>query len=359
MLGALLAVVAAPSATAQVPRSFWGVIPIGDPSVAEFERMGRANVGTLRLFVSWPDVEPSPDNYDWSGLDFYVANLAANGIELLPFPYGTPSWAGAKCGGLDAELCERVPPLTKQARAAWIDFLQQFVARYGPQGTFWSDPTDAYDPPYLPVTRVQPWNEPSSQTYFRPRPKPKKYGTLVKISHDAIAAVDPTIQIVLAGVFPSPELGKQFRFTKFLEILYDVKGIKKKFDIAAFHPYARTVQRLANQIKKIRKLMKKGGVGGKPLWITELGWGSAEPFENRPLIKGIEGQRLLLEQSFQLLEANAAKWKLAGVVWYSFRDPGYGFENCPFCESAGLFDVDGNPKPAWFSFAQRTGGSAE
>jgi Glycosyl hydrolase catalytic core len=177
---------------------------------------------------------------------------------------------------------------------------------------------------------------------------------------DLLAAeVDPSVQIVLAGIFPSPELGKQTRFTKFLEILFDVKGIGKSFDVAGFHPYARTVQRLRNQIKTIRKLMRQGGVGGKPLWITELGWGSAEPYENRPLIKGIEGQRLLLEQSFQLLNQSAAKWKLAGVVWYSFRDPGYGFENCPFCASAGLFDVDGNPKPAWFSYVQATGGSPE
>jgi len=355
VLAVLLAAVAAPSATAQVPRDFWGVLPISHPSPEEFQRMGRANVGTLRLLVKWPDVEPTPDGYDWSVLDYYVTYAAENGIELLPFLYGTPGWAGVNCAGLDPQTCERVPPLTGQARAAWTDFLQDFVTRYGPQGAFWSETSE----PYLPVTKIQVWNEPSSQTYWRPTPKPKKYGALVKISDEAVAAVDPSVQIVLAGVFPSPELGKQTRFTKFLEALFDVKGIGLHFDIAAFHPYAPTVKRLKQQIKVVRKLMRKGGVGGKPLWITELGWGSAQPFENRPLIKGIEGQRMLLEQSFQLLEQSASKWNLAGVVWYSFRDPGFGFEGCPFCESAGLFDVAGNPKPAWFSFVQETGGSPD
>jgi polysaccharide biosynthesis protein PslG len=335
------------------------MISIVDPSVEEFERMGRGNVGTLRLLVQWPDVEPSPDEYDWEALDYYVATAAANGIEVFPFPYGTPSWAGVNCAGLDPETCERVPPLTEPARTAWTDFLQDFVGRYGPQGTFWSDPDDAYDPPYLPITEVQVWNEPSSQTYWRPKPKPKQYGSLVKISHDAIAAVDPSIQIVLAGVFPSPELGEQFRFTKFLEQLYDVKGIKRYFDAAAFHPYARTIKRLKNQIKTIRQLMRQGGVGSKPLWISELGWGSAPPFENRPLIKGIEGQRMMLDESFQLLEAMRSRWRLAGVIWYSFRDPGFELELCPFCSSSGLFDVNGEPKPSWFSYTQRTGGAAE
>ena len=180
----------------------------------------------------------------------------------------------------------------------------------------------------------------------------------MKLSDAAIDAVDPTVQTVLAGLFPSPEL-KNTDYTTYLSALFKVKGIGKAFDIAAFHPYARTVQRLKKQIKTMRKLMRKGHVGGKPLWITELGWGSAPPIDNRPLIKGPEGQKQLLEQSFDLLEQNAAAWKLAGVVWYSFRDPGYGFEGCPFCESAGLFDVDGNPKPAWFSYVQTTGGSPD
>jgi hypothetical protein len=359
VLGTLLAAVAAPAASAQVPRDFWGVIPIVDPSVQEFERMGRGNVGTLRLLVTWPDVEPSPDSYDWEALDYYVANAAANGIEVFPFAYGTPGWAGVNCRGLDPETCERVPPLSEQAKAHWVDFLQDFLGRYGSQGTFWSDPNDAFSPPYVPITELQVWNEPSSQTYWRPKPKPKQYGALVKLSHDAIAAVDPNVQVVLAGVFPSPELGEQFKFTRFLEQLYAVKGIKRYFDTAAFHPYARTIKRLRNQIKTVRRLMREGGVGGKQLWISELGWGSAPPFDNRPLIKGIEGQRLLLEQSFALLESMRARWRLAGVIWYSLRDPGFELDLCPFCSSSGLFDVNGAPKPSWLAYVQRTGGLAE
>jgi hypothetical protein len=352
VLAALLTPLAATAATAQVPRSFWGVIPIMDPGPSEFERMGSGNVGTLRLLVVWPDVEPSPDAYDWSRLDFFFANAAASGIEVLPFLYGTPSWTGVDCKGLDAETCERVPPLSKAARAAWSDFLQDLVARYGPQGSFWSE-----SQAFLPLTNVQIWNEPSSQFYWRPKPNPKKYGTLVKLSRDAVASVDPSVKIVLAGVFPSPAQSKKFGFAKFLEKLYDVKKIKRYFDIAAFHPYAGSIKVLKKQVKAIRKVMRAGGVKSKPLWITEIGWGSGPPQKDRPLVKGVEGQRKLLEQSFQLLEAKRTAWKLSGVVWYSWRDPGFELELCPFCSSAGLFDADGNPKPAWLAYVQKTGGS--
>lgn len=357
VLAALSCTAAAP-ASAQVPRSFYGVVPINNLSAAELDKMGDAKVGTLRQLVLWPAVEPQPDSYDWSYLDFLAASAAENGIEILPFLYGTPNWVGVNCGKLNADLCQRVPPLKpKQARAAWTDFLVDFVTRYGPQGTFWSDPSDAYNPAYLPITRVQCWNEPSSLTYFRPKPKAEKYAQLLKLCDEAIASVDPSIKIVTAGLFPSPELGKEFRFARYLEQLFDVKGIGRHFDEAAFHPYARTIARLKNQIKTMRKAMRKGGVGKKPLWISELGWGSAPPVDNRPLIKGPEGQKTLLEQSFRLLTDSQARFKLAGVLWYSWRDPGIEYDNCPFCSSAGLLEASGQTKPAWPSYLTFTGGS--
>jgi hypothetical protein len=358
-LGAAVAALAfasaAPVASAQIPRSFYGVIPINNLSVSEVNKLGAANVGTLRQLVLWPQIEPQPDSYDWSYLDHLVGNAARNGIEILPFLYGTPDWAGVKCGKLDKDRCQRVPPLKpKSAKAAWSDFLGDFYLRYGPQGTFWTENPSI---PFVPITRAQCWNEPSSQTYWEPRPQPRGYARLLKLCNKAIAAVDPSVKIVTAGLFPSPELGKEFRFVNYLEELFDVRGVGRQFDEAAFHPYARTLVRLKNQIKTMRKEMRQGGVGKKPLWVSELGWGSAPPVDNRPLIKGLEGQKTLLEQSFQMLSDSRGRWKLAGVIWYSFRDPGVDYANCPFCSSSGLLEGNGEAKPAWFSFLRFTGGT--
>lgn len=362
MLAVLACAMAAPaSASAEVPRSFWGVVPINALTTSEIDRMGNGQVGTMRLLTLWPSIEPKPESYDWSYTDFVVANAARNGIEMLPFVYGTPGWVkGVDCHGLNSDLCQRVPPIgSKQAKDQWRDFLADIVGRYGPQGTFWSDTSDAYDPPYVPITQWQIWNEPSSQTYYRPTPKPKGYATLVKMSHDAITEVDPEAEIVLAGLFPAPEGGAKFRLAPYLRSFYSVRGIGKYFDSAALHPYARTVNGLKGQISNVRRQMRRGGVGGKRLWISEVGWGSDPPVANRPLIKGIDGQRELLEKSFELLADRAGKWKLAGVLWYAWRDPGYGYENCPFCSSAGLFKENGDPKPAWDSYVAITGGDPD
>jgi len=354
---AVLACTIAVPAQAQVSRSFWGVIPINNLNGSEADQLGAANVGTLRLLVLWPKIEPQPDAYDWSYLDFVVAKAASNGIEILPFPYGTPPWAGVDCHGLDEHGCEAVPPLSGSAKAAWTDFLVTLVGRYGPQGTFWSDDSDGYDPPYVPINQWQIWNEPSSQTYYQPKRRPKGYAKLLQISHDAIASADPSAKIVLAGVFPTPEGGKKVEYTHYLADLFDVRRIGSYFDSAALHPYARTLGQLKKQIKAYRRLLRHAHLSDKPLWISEVGWGSDPPVANRPLIKGLEGQRDLLQSSFELMANNAAAWKLAGVIWYAFRDPGIGYEDCPFCSSAGLLEEGGEPKPAWFAYLGFTGGT--
>jgi hypothetical protein len=359
---AVLAFAAAPSASASaaVPQEFWGVVPINELSPSEYDQMGAGNVGTLRLLTLWPEIERAEGQLDWTRTDQVVANSAENGIRVLPFLYGTPNWVqGVDCRGLNHELCQRVPPVSPKSRDDWQDFLRAIVGRYGSAGSFWSDTSDAYNPPYLPITDWQIWNEPSSQTYYRPKPKVKGYAKLVKLSHDAITEVDPEAQIVLAGVFPEPEGGKKFRLEPYLSDLYRVRGLPKHFDAAALHPYARTIKGLKKQVSNVRRIMRKTGVAGKRLWISEVGWGSDPPVANRPLIKGEEGQKELLEDSFALLAQRSGRWNLEGVLWYSWRDPGYGYENCPFCSSSGLLKENGNPKPSWNSFVRITGGQPE
>jgi Glycosyl hydrolase catalytic core len=352
---------AASSASAAVPRSFWGVSPINTLDGEEIQRMGAGNVGTMRLLTLWPAVETKRDSHYWGYLDFIVASAAVNGIEVLPFVYGTPKWVkGVRCHGLSDELCLRVPPLgSADARTQWQQFLGELVGRYGPHGSFWSDTSDVYDPPFVPITRWQVWNEPSSQTYYQPRPSPRGYARLVKLSDAVITATDPGAEVVLAGLFPAPEGGKAFRLEPFLRDFYKARGIGKHYDSAALHPYARTVNGLRNQIEKVRGVMRRAGVAGKPLWVTEVGWGSDPPGPDRPLVKGEDGQQRLLERSFGLLADRRNDWKLAGVIWYAWRDPGHTYENCTFCSSAGLLRTNGNPKPSWHSYVKFTGGSPD
>jgi phage terminase large subunit-like protein len=65
-------------------------------------------------------------------------------------------------------------------------------------------------------------------------------------------------------------------------------------------------------------------------------------------VKGLEGQARLLKKSFKLFEKQRKKWRIAGVLWYTWRDRSPVGAPCDWCASVGLFRSDGTtPKPAW------------
>ena len=49
---------------------------------------------------------------------------------------------------------------------------------------------------------------------------------------------------------------------------------------------------------------------------------------------------------------------MRGALWYTWRDPANPVGLCGWCASAGLFDNDLDPKPAWRAYTELTGGEA-
>src|SRR5688572_16169084 len=81
----------APSAEA-LPKGFFGVAPQTQLTAADYDRMGRAKVGTLRFELFWAGANPSPGTYDWTVPDAVVGGASRNGVQTLPFVYSTPTW---------------------------------------------------------------------------------------------------------------------------------------------------------------------------------------------------------------------------------------------------------------------------
>ena len=172
------------------------------------------------------------------------------------------------------------PPLDRPRDVqAWRKFLGAAVARYGPGGSYWAtDYRQQYDARPLPIHFWQVWNEPNLKKFFNPAGSNQqsawKYARLLRISHNAIKSEDPGARIVLAGNPGYPPSGG-LRAWDFLNALYRVPGVKHHFDAAALHPYASTLDGLRQQLQLFRGVMRRHGDRETPLWITELGWGSA------------------------------------------------------------------------------------
>jgi polysaccharide biosynthesis protein PslG len=338
------------SDAAGVPSSFYGVISQGGPlSDRDLQEMENAHVGALRFAVPWSTVQPRADTCcNWSLIDRKVGTAATHGIQALPYIYGTPGWVNDR----PAE-----PPVnTKAGQHGWKEFLTTFVQRYERGGVYWTNPSlyraQHPDAAPLPVTAVQIWNEQNSPVFWQPRPDPAQYAELLKISYDAIHAANPSIKILDGGMFFSPAKRTAIHADRFLERLYQVRGVKRAFDISAIHPYAGGIGGVRAQIELMRQVMRKAGDARKKLWVTEIGWSSQGP-SSSPLIKSPDGQARMLTQSFRLLRQQRSRWRIAGIVWYSWRDVSPA--PCEFCAGSGLLTKNGKPKPALRAFERMTG----
>jgi polysaccharide biosynthesis protein PslG len=326
---------------ASAPRAFYGVIPANDPDASEIARMGTGKVGTLRINFVWGAVQPTAgSSYDCSHYDAIIGAAAEQGIRVLPTVYSSPSWAASKTN---------YPP-SKSHMNDFRAFVQAAAARYGANGTFWLEHPLT---PKLPVIDWQLWNEVNSPSFWYRKPSVKQYVGLLRVFHDGIKTGDPSALIVLAGLFRTPQIKNGIDLDRYLPGIYRRKA-KSLFDAVAVHPYATTPRDALEAVKETRKIMSSFKDKRTPIWITEIGWSTGG---NPPTALTVSPQRqaTYLRKTYGLMAANRGRFKIAGVVWYSWRDvPG-----TIWFDHTGLFSQDFDAKPSWDAFTGLTGGSAQ
>lgn len=344
-------------AGAATPKNFFGVASQAPLSSADFERMATAKVGTLRLEIFWSGADPTaaPDDYEWARTDEVVRGAAASGIQVLPFVFSTPGWVAALDGRQCADTCAAYAPRGPAALAAWRDFLGAATARYGPGGDFWAQNPLLAE---LPIRTWQLWNEQNSPTFYKPKPDVRGYAKLLTAGHEAITAVDAQAEIVLGGMFGKPLGGRKpgIAAWTFLDELYDRRGIKRRFDGVASHPYAAQFSEALVQVERLREEMVEADDGDAEIWITELGWASAGVAN--PLNRGPRGQADRLAQAFKYFLKKRTQLNIRSVTWYSWRDnPDLGAGLCTWCPYSGLVAADLTDKRSLKAFTRFTDGS--
>jgi hypothetical protein len=335
---------AAPAASADAPTGFFGISPQGSTTPADYELMAEAGVRSVRLPVYWSHVEavsPYLQEPDWSGFDHDVELAARYGMEVLPTVGGSPDWVAPE---------SRLEPTRGWQRRAWASFLRQAVRRYGPGGTLWREDREE-ELPYMPIRRWEIWNEPNIVTFGRA--DPRSFATLVRTSGRIVHAGGG--EAILGGLFGRPlQVPPNASSGGFLSGLYRARRVKPFFDGVALHPYVSDAGAMRAQIRNLRRVMRVHQDAATPLYVTELGWGSAS-FESR-WERGPWGQAEELDQAFSMLAGHRRSWRIGGVWWFSWTDT---FGSCQFCDSAGLLNEQREAKPAWYEFTAWTGGDPE
>jgi hypothetical protein len=340
----------------RAPKGFFGIDPQSALTDLDARYMKAGGIQTVRWPLPWNGVQPTPTSgYQWGEFDKVVEVASRHGLKVLPFVYGTPAWIAPKYTVL--------PVNSVRAKRAWAAFLEAAVRRYGPGGELWAERapgTVLYEPAIprpLAIRTWQIWNEPNF-FYFAQPASPQRFVKVLKVGSPAIKRVDPGAKVILGGLFgePTAKPPNGMPASQFLSAVYRTPGVKRLFDGVALHPYAAFSEDLEAMVEEIHEitLANRDRV---PLYITEIGWGSENNFEEVAFEQGIRGQVEQLRAAYGYLLENRRRLNLKQVYWFSWKDLE---DTCTFCDSVGFFREGPRfrAKPAWHAFVALTRGRA-
>ncbi len=346
---ALSLLVAVPSAEAKAPRGFFGVIDFLPPNNLSqparddmYALMQNSGVESVRSLFYWANTETSKGVYNWTALDRAVGLSSSHGLTTLATVQGTPRWASAQPSRGDYAT---YPP---KRLADYQAFIKVLIARYGPKGTFWTaNPTI----PKRPIREWQIWNEPSASYFLNVKNYRAYYPKMLKAGYKAVKQGDRKAKVVAAGLASFlQESGKQ-TFSWNDQAAFYKRGIRKYFDIAAVHPFNKTVGAYVDALEEHRKVMKRYKDGRKPIYVTEFTYlGSKGKLNDKDDYFGLEvtpaQQRSRLKATYKAF-ATKKKLRVKKAFWYAWGSA-YNPVSCdgggtdPTFQYAGLLNVTCN-----------------
>ena len=220
----------------QDPYAICAHVSRGELAVAtdEFKRLSEIPVNWVRTDYDWSGIQPNQEKWNYDHLDKLLTISKAANVNILPILDYDVKWAHPAYKNLDL----------------WAEYVQKTVSRYAKDIRYW-----------------EVWNE---QNGFWDKPaRGEDYTPLLKRSYETIKAIDPDLQVLYGGTAGVP-IGYIDASLK--------AGAAPYFDIMNVHPYNwhGTPENMIPQLKQLKELMAKYGVAHKPIWITEVGWSTAE-----------------------------------------------------------------------------------
>jgi hypothetical protein len=285
--------------------------PEGLTEMARAAEMARyAGVKWSREEFHWAMIETSKGVFDWSFYDKVVETAKENGISLYGILAYWSSWT---------------KPYTKEGIEDYCRYAAACANRYKDYIRHW-----------------EIWNEPN--IFFWEGPK-EMYADLLTAAYAAIKGVNPDALVAgcsLAG------LRNELPFVKM------VISRDAPFDILTVHPYRKVLDDLVfiNELREAADLAKLSDGRIRPVWITEMGWGTH--FPHNAAAQGWEEctERRQAELIARMYIDALASGVAPNVSWYDFRCDGTNpFE---WEHNLGIVRRDFSQKPAYRAFAMVT-----
>ena len=316
-------------------------------------RLRSIGVQFSREDFAWETLEPQSGQPDWSASDALMKASALQGLQIIPVIWGSPKWIASTWN---------TGPSSPADVAAYANFVREVVARYGSQGTFWTQNPSI---PRDPITYYDLWNEPYFPGFWSNGPNPAVYAQLFKQAVIAARPADPNAKFLLEANTSSYTSGAPAFLSAMFSAVPDLGSYAYGLSV---HPYAsngwgpnycsrytpnrgvetdwRSTLYQVCRVEDERRILDAYGASNVTLWITEIGWTTTPGASNS--VSEAE-QATDVRELFAMLRG---RWNglVAGVQWYDYQDAAPSGSATP--DGYGLLRANGTPKPSWNAFVE-------
>jgi len=299
----------------------------------EIKSIQELGVGIIRVPLQWQLVKIRPGEYDWSAIDRLVKTAQTKQIDIL-FTIRTTFREETKKIKLTRSTSLKTPSAVNMEH--WIHFVGILANRYRGQGI-----------------NYEIENEVNGETFWKGTME--EYLELLKSGYDAIKKIDPQAKVLSSAMGCGIVRNFQLEMVRQEAWKWHDSWLQpilstKKFDVVNVHNYYFPRDIVANgltfrsYLEHIHDLMKRSGLGDRPIWITETGYVSAPTATSGRMDNGsYEKQAKWLTEAYQ----QAYELGVERIYWLLLRD-----RKEPYFGSMGLADAKGNPRPAWDALHQ-------
>lgn len=289
-----------------------------------------AGAGWTRLFFRWDVAQPA-GSFDWKPTnvpDPLLNAEAAAGREIAAVLIGTPAWA------TESQISTAVPPID-----VWGNFVFQIANQYKGRVKHWII-----------------WNQPDINNPGAPNHTwdgtEEDYYRLLKEAYLKIKAVDPSMQVHLAGLTYTwdQERGNRQYLERLLDIIVaDPQAASENyyFDAVSYHFYYDPVQML-HMLTDVRSILDARGLGSKPIWINETNAPPSEDFIEPPTAP--TAYRLTLEEQSNFVIQAFALGLAGGAERIAFNKLRNERDHPESVAPYGLLRGDNSRRPAFTAF---------
>lgn len=215
---------------------------------------------TIRLWdigVTWKDVNPAEDVWDWSKLDETVLLGEVSGAKDITYVLGmTPLWA-AKNKNADhfapwiGQGSNSIPAKMEY----WEKYVWNVATRYRGR-----------------IHNYQIWNEPQLKEFWHDYSKIDVLARMTKRAKSIIGRIDPQAKIVAAPILPRPSSGGVRRGSRYLRELKKVKWPVDAFSCHVYPEVRMGPRRWKQLVLNVQNALDALDAPNKPLWVTETNY---------------------------------------------------------------------------------------